>query len=76
MHPRIRLLIADAFDIPPDAVPEDASPADIELWDSVGHLNLIQAVENGFSIRLTTDEILGIRSAGDIERLLAHRRVL
>lgn len=36
----------------------------IEDWDSVGHLNLISALEDAFEIMFETDDILAFDSYG------------
>lgn len=35
---------------------------DIEAWDSVGHMGLIAAVEEGFSIMMDPDDIVDFSS--------------
>lgn len=32
--------------------------ADNEIWDSVGHMNLVSCIENAFGIMLETDDII------------------
>ena len=35
---------------------------DIELWDSVGHMNLIAVIEDEFDIMIETDDIIDFSS--------------
>ncbi len=35
---------------------------DVELWDSVGHMTLIAALEEGFDIMMDTDDIIDLSS--------------
>ena len=35
---------------------------DIEAWDSVGHMNLIAALEEAFDIMMDTDDIIDLSS--------------
>lgn len=35
---------------------------DIEAWDSVGHMNLIAALEEAFDIMMDTDDIIDLNS--------------
>jgi acyl carrier protein len=46
------------------------SPDDVARWDSLQHIALIRALEMTFSIRLSMDEMMEIRSIGDIENVL------
>ena len=54
---RLRRVFADVFDLEPDAVKEDDSPHTIAAWDSVGHLNLVLALEGEFMIQFEAEEI-------------------
>lgn len=35
---------------------------DVELWDSVGHMTLVAALEDAFDIMLDTDDIIDLSS--------------
>jgi acyl carrier protein len=35
---------------------------DIKAWDSVGHMNLIAAIEDAFDIMMDTDDIIDLSS--------------
>jgi len=35
---------------------------DVSLWDSVGHMNLIAALEEAFDIMMETDDIIDLSS--------------
>ncbi len=35
---------------------------DIKAWDSVGHMNLIAAIEEAFDIMMDTDDIIDLSS--------------
>lgn len=35
---------------------------DVPLWDSVGHMNLIAALEDSFDIMMETDDIIDLSS--------------
>ena len=49
---------------------ENTSSKNVENWDSLRHMNLIVAVEEEFEIELTDDEIVGMNSYKEIERVL------
>lgn len=42
-------------------------------WDSLGHLNLMIAIESAFRVRWTTREIAQLQTLGEIKRALAER---
>lgn len=43
----------------------------IEAWDSVGHMNLISALEDAFDIMMDTDDIIDLSSYGKGKEILA-----
>lgn len=45
----------------------------IDEWDSLGNLNLLLAIENEFSIRLTTEQLSSIDSLSQLEAMLTDR---
>lgn len=66
-------IVADIFEIDPHELKDDLTSDDIELWDSLNHLRLITAVEEGLSIRFSMGEIESIDSIGALRRLVAER---
>ena len=44
---------------------------DIEAWDSVGHMNLIAALEETFDIMMDTDDIIDLSSYEKGKEILA-----
>jgi acyl carrier protein len=51
-------------------VTAEITPDDVERWDSLQHIALIQMLETTFSIKLSMDEMMEIRSVADIEKVL------
>jgi acyl carrier protein len=47
----------------------------IPAWDSVGHMSLIVAIENAFSIMMDTDDIIDFNSFEKGKELLAKYNV-
>lgn len=41
---------------------QDLKYQDIDMWDSVGHMNLIAALEETFDIMMDTDDIIDLSS--------------
>jgi acyl carrier protein len=50
-------VIADVFGLPREDVTETTERDDIPEWDSLGHLNLMLALEDAFNISFTVDEM-------------------
>ena len=50
-------VVADVFAISRDEVGPTTVQADIPEWDSLGHLNLVLALEEAFSVSFSVDEM-------------------
>ena len=57
MENRLKNVMSAVFQIPPEAITEQASPRDIQVWDSLEHMKLIVAIEEEFDIKFDYDEI-------------------
>lgn len=51
----------DTFEITEDKLPS-LKYQDVPLWDSVGHMSLVAALEESFDIMMETDDIIDISS--------------
>ena len=43
---------------------------DVKLWDSVGHMTLVAAIEDDFDIQLDTDDIIDMSSFEKAQEIL------
>lgn len=68
---RIKAIAADVFQLDAASIDLQMGPDDIESWDSLNHLRLITEVENGFSIRLTMQQIQEIETLGDLTQFVS-----
>ncbi len=63
-------VFAEALDVEADQV-KDLTYQSIESWDSVGHMNLIAALEDAFDIMMDTDDIIDFSSFEKGKEILA-----
>lgn len=63
-------VIADVFGVDRDAVDDTASPTTIEGWDSMGHLNLVCALEDRFRVSIDIADAMEMVSVARIKELL------
>ncbi len=66
-------VISKTFDINPDEVQFDMTPLDVDAWDSLGQLLLINNVEESFNVILELEEIFRIMKLGDILEILEEK---
>lgn len=74
MRPEIAEIFMDVFQYDGPIAPHTC-PDDVERWDSLQHIALVRVLEERFEISMTMDEMMELRSAGDIESVLARHGV-
>lgn len=70
---RVQEVAADVFNVPKDCIAGQSSPQNIDGWDSVQHLNLVLALEQRFAVQFPPEEIVQMKSIGDIVGLVEKR---
>lgn len=60
----LQVIFRQVFDEDELVIGEGMTAADIAGWDSMGHINLIIAIEKHFEVRFTAAEIAAMRAAG------------
>ncbi|MFH0908124.1 MAG: acyl carrier protein [bacterium] len=73
MDSRLKNLLCSVFNVDPDTIREDSSPATLPQWNSLAHVTMVAAVEQEFDVQFEMKEILGIKSLADLTRLLAAK---
>ncbi|MBK98433.1 MAG: acyl carrier protein [Balneola sp.] len=55
----------------PDAqINEETCPKDIPEWDSLGHINIITAIEDEYDIEITTEKIVKLESVAHFKQII------
>jgi acyl carrier protein len=73
LRARLRTVMADAFETTPEALPAHANTDNVEKWDSLGHLILIESLEAAFGVTFDHGETLNMLSEDDALTHLAAR---
>jgi len=68
---RIIVVMKEVFDLV--QIDENASQQSIEKWDSLGHLNLIVALEEEFNVSFEPEEIITMTSVQTIISTMGRR---
>ncbi len=62
MEEKIKQIMSDVFSIEIAKIDKYTSQDTVDNWDSIGHLNLITALEESFEIYFEEDEIIQMLS--------------
>jgi acyl carrier protein len=73
MDGRLRQLLADVLQLPGDRITPVLAMKDVEVWDSLRHMELVAAIEKTFTLELTFEEIVAMQSVSAIETVLSAR---
>ena len=57
-------ILQDVFDNPTMEIFDELMADDVELWDSLEHINIVIATENRFDIKFTTAEMSRLKEPG------------
>lgn len=67
---RVEKMLRQVFPLAAPAYRPEWTANDIPLWDSMGHLNLVMALNEEFGISIEFDDMLAISAIGDIPNVL------
>jgi acyl carrier protein len=70
---KIKEIFKDEFDDRNLVIKEETTAADVEGWDSLKHISLIEAIEDEFDIRFTMVEVNGMKNVGEMVSIIAER---
>lgn len=72
---RLTKLISQILRVPEDDLRDNRDMEETSTWDSLSHMELIAAIEDEFHIELSADEIVTMRSVGQIKEVLRGKAV-
>ncbi len=73
IYERLNDLFKDFFDDDSIEIDESTTAEDIEDWDSLNHITLIDAVESEFGVRFTMGEVSGMKNVGEMACIIKER---
>lgn len=68
---RVAAVFQEVFELRPDQLTDETRRGDFERWDSLGHLALIEALREHFSIDIPPEQALDMESVGDAKRIVS-----
>lgn len=66
----IEELVSQVFGAEPGSIDASSSPESVEGWDSMGHLNLIAALEKRFNVSIDIGDAMEMVSVQRIREIL------
>ena len=73
MYEQLTEIFRDVFDDEKIVLTPDTTAADVDGWDSVGHLNLILAIESRLKMKFKTTEIESLHNVGELVGLIEYK---
>lgn len=72
---KIEMICRDVFEDETLVVSDETKASDVDGWDSLSHLSLINEIENEFNVKFTLGEITGSKNLGElVDALIAHMK--
>jgi len=63
-------IVSSVFGVERDTVDDKSSPASVEGWDSMGHVNLVAALEQAFNVSIDIDDVMEMGDVQKIKKIL------
>ena len=67
---RLKTIVLETLKISATEYHEDLAAGDHPQWDSVGHVNLLMAVEQAFEISFDVTDAIDIESVADLQDMV------
>ncbi len=75
MIEKTKQVFTEVFSLGPSEFSLTLSPDEVKHWDSLGHVRLVSALEERFSVKFEDDEIMEMDSVKKIIEILNKRGV-
>lgn len=69
----MKRVFCEVFRLEPDTSCDELRLGEIHQWDSLGHMNLINAIEKRFGFEFSFEEIMGVQSFQDASRIVEEK---
>lgn len=73
VYEQLTAIFRDVFDDDNIVLTPSMTAADIDGWDSVGHLNLILAIESRLKIKFKATEIESLHDVGELAGVVEYK---
>lgn len=70
IYEKLNEVFREVFDDDDIVVSASTTADDIEDWDSLEHINLVNAVESEFGIKFTMAQVQGFKNVGEMVEII------
>lgn len=70
---KLNEIFQDVFDDDSLVITDQTTANDIDDWDSLEHINLIEAVEKEFGIKFRMQEVSSMKNVGEMAEIVSER---
>ena len=70
---KINEVFRDVFEDDDITVNDETTAADIEDWDSLEHINLVNAIEQEFGIKFNMGQIVSMKNVGEMADIIMEK---
>lgn len=67
---KLKQIVIETLKIPEADYSDDLAAGDHPQWDSIGHVNLLMAVEQGFEVAFDVTDAIDIESIADLQDMV------
>ena len=68
---RIYAVFKESLRVMPEKLAKETRRGDLEEWDSLGHLSLVNALSEEFNVKISPEDALEMETIEDIQRILS-----
>ena len=69
---KLQDIFRDVFGNESIVIDKSTNPNDIEGWDSITHISILEAVQDEFNIKLSLEEMIELLDVGKIINAISH----
>lgn len=70
---KLQAIFREVFEDETIILRDEMTAEDIEDWDSLTHIQLIEAIEDSFKIKFTLQEIVNLETVGEFVELVEKK---
>ena len=73
MEKRLKNIFSDLLKLDFEEINDGLTMKDLDIWDSLMHMELIVTIEKEFELEFSFEEIVSMQNFGEINRILKKR---